>query len=114
MVKKIEMSERNIYLKNKDLDEAVHLYLSQIGFLNDSDQAEILPVIKSLHRVTAEPVFAKISSPFYNASAMDGICVNALEITGIDGRNPKTLTLHEDFEWVDTGDVITEPYNGVV
>ena len=106
--------ERNLYLKNEDLDAALEKYLSLLSFDEQDQQSRFLPVTASRGLVTKEPVFAKISSPFYNASAMDGICVNALEMAGVDERHPKMLTKGADFKFVDTGDVIDEPYNAVI
>lgn len=114
MAKIVDISERNLYLKNEDLDDAVSKYLKMTEAGRTRAAEETVPVTGCLGMVTAEPVFAKISSPYYNASAMDGICVKALEIVGVDERSPRVLTLHEDFEFVDTGDVIEEPYNAVV
>jgi putative molybdopterin biosynthesis protein len=45
---------------------------------------------------------------------MDGIAVNALEMKGIDERHPKILKKGQDFNFVDTGDVIKDPFNAVV
>ncbi|MDO9493409.1 molybdopterin biosynthesis protein [Acetobacterium sp.] len=106
--------ERNLYLKNEDLDVAVARYLALLSFEKVQEKGRVLPVIESQGWVTSEPVFAKISSPYYNASAMDGICVDAMEMIGVDERHPKILIKGNDFNFVDTGDVITDPYNAVV
>lgn len=106
--------ERNLYLKNEDLDAAVEKYLARLSFDERDQPGRVLPVTECQGLVTKEPVFARISSPFYNASAMDGICVNALEMAGVDERRPRMLTKGQDFKFVDTGDVIDEPYNAVV
>ena len=106
--------ERNLYLKNEDLDVAVAKYLAFLSFEKGPQKGRLLPVIEALGWVTKEPVFAKISSPYYNASAMDGICVEAMEMIGVDERHPRTLIKGTDFNFVDTGDVIADPYNAVV
>lgn len=106
--------ERNLYLKNEDLDVAVRKYLTLLSFEEAHRNSRFLPVIEAQGWVTKEPVFAKISSPYYNASAMDGICVDALEMTGVDERHSKILQKGKNFNFVDTGDVITDPYNAVV
>ncbi|KPK31042.1 MAG: hypothetical protein AMK70_12905, partial [Nitrospira bacterium SG8_35_1] len=67
--------DRNIYIDNMNLEEALELWerrLSGAGCLNPMDN-EVISIDDSLGRITAEPVFARLSSPFYNASAMDGI-----------------------------------------
>ena len=106
--------ERNLYLKNEDLDVAVAKYLALLSFAEAQEKGRLLPVIEAQGWVTKEPVFAKISSPYYNASAMDGICVEAMAMIGVDERHPRTLTKGVDFNFVDTGDVIADPYNAVV
>ncbi|WP_303868000.1 molybdopterin biosynthesis protein [Acetobacterium wieringae] len=106
--------ERNLYLKNEDLNLAVSKYLTLLSFAEAHQKGRILPVIEAQGWVTKEPVFAKISSPYYNASAMDGICVEATKIVGVDERHPRTLIKGSDFNFVDTGDVISDPYNAVV
>jgi putative molybdopterin biosynthesis protein len=106
--------ERNLYLKNEDLDVAVAKYLALLSFAEAQEKGRLLPVIEAQGWVTKEPVFAKISSPYYNASAMDGICVEAMAMIGVDERHPRTLIKGADFNFVDTGDVIADPYNAVV
>ncbi|WP_373483754.1 molybdopterin biosynthesis protein [Acetobacterium sp.] len=106
--------ERNLYLKNEDLDVAVAKYLALLSFTEAQEKGRLLPVIEAQGWVTKEPVFAKISSPYYNASAMDGICVEAMAMIGVDERHPRTLIKGADFNFVDTGDVIADPYNAVV
>lgn len=106
--------ERNLYLKNEDLDVAVAKYLALLSFTEAQEKGRLLPVIEAQGWVTKEPVFAKISSPYYNASAMDGICVEAMAMIGVDERHPRTLIKGKDFNFVDTGDVIDDPYNAVV
>jgi putative molybdopterin biosynthesis protein len=54
-------------------------------------------------RVTAEPIWARRSSPPYDASAMDGIAVRAADTIGAGPTSPMHLT-PSDFEVVDTGD----------
>jgi len=108
--------DRNIYIDNMDLDEALELWkrrLSEAGCLNPMPPATI-PVDQALGRITAEPVFARLSSPFYNASAMDGIGVRFQDTIGASEANPIRLTLHEQFEWVNTGNVLPEPFNAVI
>ena len=59
--------ERNLYLNNEDLDVAIQKYLSQLSFEKMELQSHVLPVIESQGWISKEAVFAKISSPYYNA-----------------------------------------------
>ncbi|MBC3797601.1 molybdopterin biosynthesis protein [Acetobacterium tundrae] len=106
--------ERNLYLKNEDLDAAVEKYLALLSFDATEKKSHFLAVTESQGWVTKEPVFARISSPYYNASAMDGICVDAMAMIDVDERHPQILVKEKDFNFVDTGDVIADPYNAVI
>ncbi|MFW5943510.1 MAG: molybdopterin biosynthesis protein, partial [Chloroflexota bacterium] len=90
--------ERNIYLEDIPLDEAqVALARAlQAADLWRSVAAERVPVAQAAGRVTAEAVWAKLSSPHYHASAMDGYAVRAQDTTGATETNPVRMTLVEE------------------
>ncbi|MFH1025436.1 MAG: molybdopterin biosynthesis protein, partial [Nitrospirota bacterium] len=67
-----------------------------------------------LGRVTAEAVIAKISSPFYHSSAMDGYAVKFPETFGASERTPKRLSIGAQALPVDTGDPIPDGFNAVI
>lgn len=99
-----------------NLDEALELWrhkLTEVGCLKPLEP-ETIPVDEALGRITAEPVFARLSSPFYNASAMDGIGVRFQDTVGASEANPVRLVLHSQFEWVNTGNVLPEEFNAVI
>jgi len=77
-------------------------------------QEEEIDVFESLGRVTSGPVIAKISSPNHNAAAMDGIMVIASKTFEANEANPVTLKQHLDFEYINTGHMITEPFDSVI
>ncbi|PAB59874.1 molybdopterin biosynthesis protein [Anaeromicrobium sediminis] len=106
--------DRNIYLSNMELHEAKKLFFDEIDKINKYVSTETIPTIDSMGRITTRAVFANSSSPHYNASAMDGICVKASSTYGADERNPVKLLLNEDFIYVDTGDPIMPPYDAVI
>jgi len=103
--------ERNTYIDNIDVELAKEQYFSK---LNIQPQFEEINVIDSLDRITYEAVMAKISSPNYNAAAMDGICVKSSNTIGATETNPKILELHKDFIYVNTGNPVKEPYDAVI
>ncbi|MFC1826499.1 molybdopterin biosynthesis protein [Thermodesulfobacteriota bacterium] len=110
------MEKRNIYIDNMNLKEALNLWkqsLSESGCLNPM-YPETISVDESLGRITAEPVFARLSSPFYNAAAMDGIGVRFQDTTGANEATPVRLSLHQQFEWVNTGNVLPENFDAVI
>ena len=63
--------KRNIYLKKKTLEEAKAISSSLAGLIHL--ETEMIPVVNATNRVTAEPVFARISSPPFHCAAMDGM-----------------------------------------
>jgi putative molybdopterin biosynthesis protein len=92
--------KRKIYLEDIPLDEALAVFekaLREAG-LWDPLPAETIPVADASGRVTAEPIWAKISSPHYNASAMDGYALRSRDTEGATETNPVLLTLQESGE----------------
>jgi molybdopterin molybdotransferase/putative molybdopterin biosynthesis protein len=107
---------RDIYLESVSLHEALTRWLDKLnseGVLRPLSGEEI-GVKDSLGRVTAEAVAAKISSPFYHSSAMDGYAVRFAETFGASERNPKKLKIGEQALYVDTGDPVPEGFNAVI
>jgi putative molybdopterin biosynthesis protein len=68
----------------------------------------------ALSRVTAEPIWAEISSPHYHASAMDGFAVRAVATSGAMPSAPVTLFIGPEAQYVDTGDPLPEWANAVI
>ena len=78
-------------------------------------EAETIPLDEhALGRVTAEPIWAKLSSPHYHASAMDGFAVRALSTNGALPSRPVTLQIGAEAEYVDTGDPLPDWANSVI
>jgi putative molybdopterin biosynthesis protein len=76
---------------------------------------EIIPLDENaLGRVLSEPIWAKVSSPHYHASAMDGFAVHANETAGATLTAPITLEIGEQAQYVDTGDPLPEGFNAVI
>ena len=110
---------RKRYLKKTPLKEAKELFLAKIQPLRIAN--EFIAVEEALDRITAEPVFAKISSPHYHAAAMDGICVRAEDTFGATEFKPKTLIPASSdspdpnaFAYVDTGNSLPGWANAVI
>ena len=107
----------SIYLHDIPLPEA-QARLKQA--LQDADLWRVLGVEtipldeNALGRVTSEPVWAKISSPHYHASAMDGFAVRAINTNGAMPSKPCTLQVGPEAEYVDTGDPLPDWSNAVI
>ncbi len=77
----------------------------------DRVSTERLGLAEALGRVTAEPVWARRSSPAFDSAGMDGIAVCAVDTVGASETAPVTLT---DFDVIDTGDPLPEGRDAVV
>ena len=106
-------NSRNIYLKMKTLKKAREILFD----LFPSDKvftSEFVPAPDSVGRVLAEPVTAKLSSPHFHASAMDGIAVKAENTFGANELSPMQLTVGENAFFVNTGNMLPENTNAVI
>ena len=102
---------RKIYLEDKPRDKARNEVLAAFDL---PQEKEWIPAAGALGRVTAEPVFANVSMPFYHASAMDGIAVNAEDTYEAHEQRPLHLKKGEHFTYVDTGNAIPQEFNAVI
>jgi putative molybdopterin biosynthesis protein len=105
------MIKRNIYIDNIDVDLAKDKYYTS---LNIQPTWEEVDVLDSLNRITFEAVYALISSPNYNAAAMDGIAVKSSDTKEATETNPIVLEEGKDFIYINTGNPIEEPYDAVI
>lgn len=77
--------------------------------------AEDIPLDENaLGRVTAEPIWAEVSSPHYHASAMDGFAVLSVSTNGAMPSTPVTLYMGPEAQYVDTGDPLPDWANAVI
>lgn len=107
------MRKRNLYLTNTSIEEARIIYMNALSETLRLSY-ETISVKNSLNRITKEAIFAKYCSPLFNAAAMDGIAVCAEKTKGACEKKPVTLRAGEDYIDIDTGDMITEPYDAVI
>jgi len=105
--------KRHVYLDMKTLDEARELLLTRLE-LKDRLKAETVPVREALGRVTAEPVFARISSPSFHSAAMDGIAVRAEDTFGASPDRPLDLTVGDQAVYVNTGHLLPQGTNAII
>lgn len=107
---------RDLYLEDKGREEALEIFYS--AWKNSGGakalEGEEIEVTKALGRITAKAVIARLSSPHYHGSAMDGIAIKANRTFGASAQAPKVLVHGEDFVWVDTGDPLPAGYDAVI
>jgi putative molybdopterin biosynthesis protein len=100
--------ERKFYLDDIPLDEAWRRFIAALeaAGLWTPLPGEPVPLDKALGRVTAEPVWAALSSPGYHASAMDGYAVRSSDTVGAAETSPHSLKIGPEAQaqYVDTGD----------
>jgi putative molybdopterin biosynthesis protein len=107
----------SVYLHDIPLPEAQARFrhaIQKAGLWRVLD-TELIPLDENaLGRVTAEPIWAKISSPHYHASAMDGFAVRAITTNGALPSKPLILQMGPEAEYVDTGDPLPSWANAVI
>ena len=104
----------SVYLHDIPLHEAQALLkaaLDEAGLADVLGEETISVDENALGRTLSQAVWAKISSPHYHASAMDGFAVVAAETDGAGPGLPVTL---RNFEYVDTGDALPDGFNAVI
>ncbi len=106
-----------MYLEETPLEEAERRFLRALDELGGAIpiHGEIVAVdIPALGRTTAEPVFARTSSPHYHACAMDGVATRSSSTFGASERSPVALRLGQDAAYVDTGDPLPAGFDAVI
>ena len=107
---------RRYYLSDIPLEDALGRHFDALGDAGAlaHTEAEVVPLQQARGRVTAEPVWARISSPHYDSAAMDGIAVRASDTVGATETSPLSLEVGEQAMWVDTGDPMPEGFDAVI
>jgi putative molybdopterin biosynthesis protein len=96
------------YLTVTSLDTTLSLLCT--GF-TCTPSRERVPLLSSVGRVTAEPIFARYSVPEVHLAAMDGIAVVSKETEGASEQHPITL---KHAVRVNTGNVVPPQYDAVI
>lgn len=106
-------SQRNVYLNMKTLQEAREIADANFR-VSDVLAAETISVPEAIGRVLAKPIYAKISSPHFNAAAMDGLAVNSKITFGASETAPKALVIDQEAFYVNTGHVMPQDTDAVI
>ena len=101
------------YLTNVSLEQAKREYMETLVRNGMAPKTELIPVAEASGRMTAGPVYARVCAPSYNASAMDGIALDAKLTFGAAGTRPVTLSVGQ-YTKVNTGDPLPEGCDAVV
>jgi putative molybdopterin biosynthesis protein len=115
---------RTRYLNKKSLVETLTLFVDDL--IIHRREPEPIAVEQSLHRITAEPIFARISAPHYHGAAMDGVAVLAEDTFGASEARAIELELAPEgqgsaegakprtFSYIDTGQPLPAWANAVI
>ncbi len=107
----------SIYLQDIPLDEALARFeteLKKAGLWGILGEETVELNEHLVGRVTAQPIWARISSPHYHAAAMDGFALRAEDVAGAMPTSPVILTVGQQAVYVDTGDPLPLWANVVV
>lgn len=107
---------RRYYLEDRSLDDAHAQFAAALARAGCGGPlaAELVPLAEARGRVTAEPIWARLSSPHYHAAAMDGVAVRAADTAGATESSPLRLALGHQAIWVDTGDPLPPDADAVI
>jgi putative molybdopterin biosynthesis protein len=109
--------DMSVYLHDIPLVEAQQRLVAALDAAGLSGilGVEVIPLDEhAIGRVLAETVWARISSPHYHASAMDGFAVRAHQTDGALATAPITLSYPDQTIYIDTGDPLPEWANAVI
>lgn len=107
----------SIYLRDIPLPDAQHRFqqaLNEAGLWQVLAEEELPLDENAVGRVLSRSVWARLSSPHYHASAMDGFAVRAAETSGAMATRPLVLKTDEQAVYVDTGDPLPDWANAVI
>jgi putative molybdopterin biosynthesis protein len=107
------VTKRNVYLKMKTLQEAREIVGTSFS-TEDSLAAEKIPVPHAVGRVLADPVYARVSAPHFNAAAMDGLAVLSESTFGASEAATKKLKIGHEAIYVNTGHVMPPDTDAVI
>ncbi|MFO0753666.1 MAG: molybdopterin biosynthesis protein [Thermodesulfovibrionales bacterium] len=106
---------RQIFFDSVSLERAGELFSTRLDSLGIQRlPSEQVRVVEAQDRITAEPVFAKYSSPFYHSAAMDGYAVRYADTFTASETSPCLLRIGRDALYVDTGDPMPEGFTAVI
>ncbi len=108
--------QREFYLEDIPLPEALARLQAALEAVGKWEPlpGEWVPLDEALGRVTADPIYAKVSSPHYHAAAMDGYAVWAAETFGATETRPLALAVPEQAVPVNTGGALPDHTNAVI
>lgn len=108
--------DRRYFLTDVPLDEATQRFFGALERVVALPlmRGESVPLAQAQGRITGKPVWAAVSSPHYDAVAMDGAAVRSADTVSATETSPVRLTIGRQAVWVDTGDPMPPGYDAVI
>ncbi|MFO8033386.1 MAG: molybdopterin-binding protein, partial [Desulfohalobiaceae bacterium] len=107
-------SSRNIYLRILPIGQALQKASQALQQALPYPPQEKIPTTQAAGRITAQPIYARYSSPTFHSAAMDGIALRARDTFQAREGAPVILKASQDFFWVNTGDPLPHDMDAVV
>lgn len=107
----------SLYLHDIPLQKAQELFneaLEAAGMCSKFETENIPLDEFATNRILSEPIWAKVSSPHYNAAAMDGYAVYSRNTGGASETKPLVLRYGESTIYLDTGEAIPDWANAII
>ena len=105
---------QDYYLEDVPLEVARRRLADALGERIQPLAGEEVPLNQARGRITAAPVWAKISSPHYHAAAMDGYALYSGDTVSATETHPLIFSLDENAVTVNTGAPLPPGTNAVV
>lgn len=105
--------KKDYFLQSVKLEDALEIVKDLYNASSYVPQKETISVYDSLHRIAFSSVYAKVSSPSYNASAMDGVTTKSVLTENASEKTPITIQ-KENYVQVNTGNVIPDQFDTVI
>ncbi len=104
---------RNVYLQTLPISEALERVKSRLD-RSSLLSTERVPTNEAIGRITAEPIYARTSSPTYHSAAMDGIAVKAQKTFAAREGRPLELLRDRDYVPLNTGEPLPDTFDAVI
>ena len=105
--------KKDYYLQSVALEDALDIIKDVFDSSSYTPQKENISIYNSLNRIAFSSVFAKVSSPSYNASAMDGVATKSILTEQASESSPITIQIN-NYKQVNTGNVIPDEFDTVI
>jgi len=105
--------KKDYYLQSVKLEDALDIVKDLYNASSYLPHKESISVYDSLHRIAFSSIYAKASSPSYNASAMDGVSTLSVLTEHASEKHPITIQ-KENYVQVNTGNIIPDQFDTVI